>query len=395
MTGPARRPIRRLAPEVVGRIAAGEVVERPASVVKELVENAFDAHARQVAVRIRGGGIERIVVADDGDGIPPEELELALERHATSKLEDDSELAGIASLGFRGEALASIASVARVEVLSRVPAEDAAAGRVADPAGIGPSFVAPRSVGTTVTVEGLFARLPARRKFLRSPAAEQVEITATIDRMHLARPEVGLSLEANGAEVSRYPPARSLRDAAAEVLGSEFAANPVAVRGQAGPFRWEGWLGRPPLSRSTLAGLQLVVNGRPVLSRPLAQAVRLGFADHLPRSRFPVGVLHLTIDPERVDVNVHPTKREVRLAGEAELADHLRRAVRAALGEGPAIAAVRSTRPSAEGRAGPAVPSVMTGAVPEGVDAAAATLRQRRLPTMEALPFGSRTPGQL
>jgi DNA mismatch repair protein MutL len=350
MSGAARRPIRRLPPELVARIAAGEVVERPASVVKELVENAVDAGARQISVRIEGGGLDRIVVADDGVGIPAEELPLAFERHATSKIASDAELARVGTLGFRGEALAAIAAVARVGLVSRTRDSDAAAALTVDGGVPGAPTVAARSAGTTVTVDALFLHLPARRKFLRSPAAEQAEITGTIDRLYLARPEVGVSLVANGAEIGRYPAARSLREAAGEVFGSEFAAAAIPLPDDGGPIGVEGWLGRPPMSRSSLAGLLLSVNGRTVRSRPLAQAVRLGFADHLPRARFPVGVIHLRIDPDRVDVNVHPSKREVRFRDESAIADQLRRAVRTALDRsGP-----RGEPPRGRERSGPA-----------------------------------------
>ncbi len=342
-----RRPIRRLDPTTVGRIAAGEVVERPASVVKELVENAIDAGAHHVTVRVEGGGILGIEVADDGTGIPAEELALAVERYATSKITEESELGSLATLGFRGEALAAIASVSRLTLTSRVPGEPGAhrlevhGGRIAPPA------PAARSVGTTVEVRELFFNVPARRKFLRSPAAEQLEVTSVIDRLYLARPSVGLTLEANGREVARYPPTEELRAAAAYVLGPEFSESAFPVRLDEGPIRLEGWLGRPPLGRSSSAGLFVAVNRRTIVDRSLQQAVRLAYDEYLPRTRFPVGVLGVTLPPERVDVNVHPTKREVRLAQPTEIADRVRRTVREALRQIPHLAVAPEGMPPA------------------------------------------------
>jgi DNA mismatch repair protein MutL len=346
MPASARPPIRRLSPELVDRIAAGEVIERPASVVKELVENAFDAGARQVTVRIEGGGLDRIEVADDGWGIPPEELELAFERYATSKLPTDSALERIGTLGFRGEALASIASVAHVTLISRPPELESAQGRVTGPGEPPRNFAEGRAPGTTVRVERLFAGIPARRKFLKSPAAEQVEITSAIDRLHLARPEIGLALEANGAPVAAYASARDLREATRQVLGAEFADEAFDVQYAAPGIRADGWFGRPPLSRSSLAGLFLSVNGRTISSRALGAAIRVAFTDYLPRVRYPVGVVHLEIDPARLDVNVHPAKREIRIERESELADGLRRAIREALVSG-SQEAVRPSAPRA------------------------------------------------
>jgi DNA mismatch repair protein MutL len=335
MTAHPRRPIRRLGASTVGRIAAGEVVERPASVVKELVENAIDAGAHHISVRLEGGGLERIVVADDGGGIPAEELALALERYATSKLSDDAELSALGTLGFRGEALAAIGAVAHVTLTSRVGEAGAAARIEVHGGDVGRPEPAARSVGTTVEVRDLFYNVPARRKFLKSPASEQVETTALVDRLYLARPDVGLSLEANGSTVARYPPTDDLRAAATYALGAEFGESCLPVEVSEPGVRIEGWIGRPPLGRSTAAGLFLSVNGRSVQVRGLSQAVRVAYAEYLPRTRFPVGVLRLTLDPSRLDVNVHPTKREIRIAREGEIAELILRAVREALRAAP------------------------------------------------------------
>ncbi|MCI4363249.1 MAG: DNA mismatch repair endonuclease MutL [Thermoplasmata archaeon] len=332
----ARRPIRRLDAETVERIAAGEVVERPASVVKELLENAIDAEAGTIRIRIDGGGIERIEVADDGIGIPPEELGLALERHATSKLAGPDGLDAVRTLGFRGEALAAVAAVSHLRLVSRARGEEAATGLESTGGTAGEPFLLARAPGTTVTVERLFFNTPARRKFLRAPAREQLEVVDTIERAYLALPRVSFELTANGAELLRLPETKYLGEAAAHVLGAEFGAAKLEVSAAEGPrVRLAGWLAGPSVSRGSARGLYLSVNGRPIVSRPLAQSVRVAFADRLPRTRFPVGVLHLSLDPSRVDVNVHPTKREVRFEREAELLEVVRKAVRSALvGEG-------------------------------------------------------------
>lgn len=339
MSPPMRRPIRRLDAATVRRIAAGEVVERPASVVKELVENSVDAGATEVRVRLESGGLEAIVVDDDGGGILPEELPLAVERHATSKLESAEDLRVVSTLGFRGEALAAIGSVARLRLISRAAGCEEAHGLsivASEPVG---TFVQGRAPGTTVEVRDLFFNTPARRKFLHAPAAEQVEVVDTVERLYLAHPSVGLTLSNERGEVARFPRALSLRDAAGRVLGPEFLAQSFEVQeGLGSPVEVRGILARPALSRSNSAGIYLSVNGRTVQSRALLQAVRQAYSDYLPRTRSPVGVVHLTLDPARVDVNVHPTKREVRIAKEREVADALRAHVRAALVGTPRVA---------------------------------------------------------
>ena len=338
MSGPSpRRPIRRLSPETVERIAAGEVVERPASVVKELVENAYDAEATLVSVRIGEGGLDRIEVADDGSGIPAEELELAVERHATSKLEPDGPVERIGSLGFRGEALAAIAAVSRLRLVSRPPGASAAEGIGLEGGRRTGTFAEGRSPGTTVAVSDLFFNTPARRKFLRSPAREQVEVLRALEQLYLARPSVALRLSGEAGELLNLPATASLEEAASRVLGPDFARGSFPVRAASDGVALDGTLGVPALAASSSSELYLSVNGRPIVSRPLAQAVRLGFAETIPRARFPIGVLHLNVDPSRLDVNVHPTKREVRFAAPREVEDAVRRAVRDALGAAPAL----------------------------------------------------------
>jgi len=333
-----RSPIRRLERTTVEQIAAGEVVERPASVVKELVENALDARATVVTVTLQDGGLSRIEVADNGLGIPSEELPLAVERHATSKLPPEGPVDRITSLGFRGEALAAIGTVSRLRVVSRTPERDEAAGISVDGGRVGRRSTAGRAPGTTVEVSDLFFNTPARRKFLRSAAAEQVEAVATVERQYLAHPAATIRVRSGDRELALYPSTSSLRDAAARVLGPSLLRESFEVDGEVPGGRVRGVLGRPAVAAPSSRGLHLTVNGRPITSRPLAQAVRAAFQDYLPRTRFPVGVLWLELDPERVDVNVHPTKREVRFHHERELADELRRRVREALLSHPALA---------------------------------------------------------
>jgi DNA mismatch repair protein MutL len=330
-----RAPIRRLSPAVVLRIAAGEVVERPASVVKELVENSLDAGATEVTVVLRGGGLDEIEVRDDGSGIPAEELTLAVERYATSKLGETSGLEAVGTLGFRGEALAAIAAVSHLTIVSRVGSDDAGAKISVDGGVAGTPGPAGRAVGTTVRVQDLFFNVPARRKFLRGAAAEQLAVGDAVDRLYLARPDVLFTVTAEGRVVRQYPRATSATDAAARVLGSELADHAVSVSdGPSEGLTISGVVGRPSLHRGTSSGIYLAVNGRTVDSKVLSQAVRLAYRDYLPLSRFPVAVVHLAIDPARVDVNVHPTKREVRIARERDVAERLRVAVRRAIREG-------------------------------------------------------------
>ncbi len=333
-----RRPIRPLSARTVERIAAGEVVERPASVAKELVENSIDAGATTVTVRLEGGGSTGLEVADNGMGIPPDELELAVQRHATSKLAPDGPVDAIDSLGFRGEALAAIASVSRFQLISRPTEREVADGISVVGGKVTGRFRSPRAIGTTVEVGELFFNTPARRKFLRSPAAEQLEVVRTVERLYVARPSVTYRVESEGREVVSLPAAVRVEDAAARVLGPRLLNEGFPVGGSVPGGTVSGVLGRPTTAAPNSAGLYLVVNGRSIGSRPLAQAVRAAFADHLPRGRFPVGVLRLELDPSRVDVNVHPTKREVRFAKERELLDAVRREVRRGLLASPQVA---------------------------------------------------------
>ncbi len=395
-----RRPIQRLDPTTIERIAAGEVVERPASVVKELLENALDAGASAITVRLANGGLDRIEVADNGGGIPPDELELAVERHATSKIAPEGPIELGTTLGFRGEALAAIATVARFTLTSRAAERDAAESIRVDGGTRGARSLAGRAPGTTVEVRDLFYNTPARRKFLRSPAAEQVEIARTVERVYLAHPSVAVELIADGQRLGTYPAAPELADAASRVLGPEFRRGSFRVEGPVPGGRVEGYLGRPALAASSSRSLYLSVNGRAIEARAIQQSVRAAFGDYLPRARFPIGVLHLELGSADVDANVHPTKREVRFARPSEIAEAVRLRVRAGLVAGPQVAelsdavlaprsatlpASRSLPPSGDSEAGAVAGSAsgrarfqqqtLAGRLPESASASVAGVR--------------------
>ncbi|MDO1557983.1 DNA mismatch repair endonuclease MutL [Brevundimonas sp. 2R-24] len=314
-------PIRRLPPEVVNRIAAGEVVERPASAVKELVENALDAGATRIEVQVDGGGLSRILVADDGKGMGPDELPLAVERHATSKLEPDDagdvDLLRIGSLGFRGEALPSIGSVARLTLTSRTAGGEGHALRIEGGAvgRVGPApFPGPH--GARVEVRDLFYATPARLKFMKSERAEAMAVTEEIKRQAMAHPTVAFTLELDGKTILRLPAEPHGHDGRLArleaVLGRAFSENAVLIDQAREGLLLTGYAGLPTFSRGNGAHQYLFVNGRPVRDRLLQGALRGAYADFLARDRHPVAALYLDVDPLSVDVNVHPAKAEVR-----------------------------------------------------------------------------------
>lgn len=333
-----RRPIRRLDERTIREIAAGEVIERPASVVKELLENALDAHAREVRIQVEEGGLSSIQVADDGDGIPESELALAFERHATSKLSDAQDLPTVRTLGFRGEALASIGAIAKVRLSSRATGDGEAREIRVEGGAEGRPRSAARAQGTTVEVRELFFNTPARRKFLRSAQTEALKITETVESVYLARPEATLRLSSPGRPETVYPAAPSLREATARVFGPQFLTKAFEFSGAAGPGIWaEGVASHPEFSRGTSRGIVLAVDGRWVVSKGVQDAVRYAYREVLPQGRYPVAVVHLTTEPGRVDVNVHPTKREVRFERESELREALTALLRARLRDQPRL----------------------------------------------------------
>jgi len=353
-------PIRLLPETTANRIAAGEVVERPAAVVKELVENALDAGARQIAVTLEGGGIDRVLVEDDGHGMPPEDLALAVERHATSKLAEEAMLFRIATLGFRGEALPSIGAVARLTLTSRPRGGDAHALTV-EAGRKGQVMPAAGAPGTRVEMRDLFHAVPARRKFLKSPRAEAEAAIEVLRRLALAWPEVGFRVLNEGREVLALPPAaREARIAA--LLGADFAAAalPVEARG-AGELILSGQAAQPAFTRATAAEQHLVVNRRPVRDPLLRVALRVAYREVIAAGRHPVAALFLDLPPEAVDVNVHPMKTELRFRDEAGVRGFLISALRRALGIGAGTAPPGLTqyRPSPGGWSGwrPSVPA--------------------------------------
>ena len=318
-----RAPIRRLKEGTINRIAAGEVVERPASAVKELVENALDANARKIAVTIAGGGAQLIIVEDDGEGMDGETLKLAIERHATSKLalakDGEDDLTHIATLGFRGEALPSIGAVARLTISSRAKGDEGRVIRVEAGRIIGPEpagFLSAGQSGTRVEVRDLFFATPARLKFLKSARAESLAVIDVVKRLAMARPDVGFSLTDEGRLVLQVAAEETLFEGSlkrlSKLMGRDFTDNAAALLAERESVKLTGFAGLPTYNRATSQMQFLFVNGRPVRDRLILGAVKGAYADYLARDRHPAVALFLSCDPDFVDVNVHPTKAEVR-----------------------------------------------------------------------------------
>jgi DNA mismatch repair protein MutL len=328
--------IRQLPPNLVNRIAAGEVVERPASVVKELVENAIDSGAHRIDVTVAGGGLSLIRVADDGAGMGPDDLALAVERHATSKLAGD-DLSHIATLGFRGEALPSIGAVARLSITSRAQGAKEAFAIAVDAGRKQALKPAARAAGTEVEVRDLFYATPARLKFMKSERAETAAIADAVKLLALAHPEIAFSLTTGDRTTLRLDACpRGLLDHAlarlGRILGADFVDDALQVSASRGAMAVEGFAGLPTLHRPNGLQLYLVVNGRPVRDKLIAGTVRAAYGDLVPRGRYPMLALFLTVPPEEVDVNVHPAKMELRFRDPNAVRSLLIGALRDALG---------------------------------------------------------------
>ncbi len=363
--------IRILPPQLIDQIAAGEVIERPASVVKELVENALDAGACQIDVEIEKGGLGLIRVRDDGSGLSADELPLAITRHATSKIASLDDLEQVTSLGFRGEALPSIGAVARLRLLSRRAVDTQGHELLIDTGRLEAVRPAAHAGGTVVEVRDLFHSVPARRRFMRSEATESGHVQRLMERMALARFDVGYSLRHNGRELLRCAPALTPAQRlarVAQVLGEDFAAACLPVDVAGGPLRLDGWISLPTFSRAQADLTYWFVNGRAVRDKLLMNAVRVAYRDVLFNGRHPAYVLNLCIEPAEVDVNAHPQKQELRFRESRSVHDFIQRSLERLLAD---------TRPGFQASAGdprgtvfaprssggwPAQPSLLPGA---------------------------------
>ena len=382
-------PIRVLPPQVAARIAAGEVVEGPASAVKELVENALDAGASAIGVEMEAGGLELIRVTDNGEGIASEDVAHLFQRHATSKLTSDEELEDIGTLGFRGEALHSLVAVAQVTLVTRRRGEESGSYIAAQESRVVRQEPRGAPVGTTVTARQLFQNVPARRKFLRSPQAAGGRVQRVVSLYVLAYPGVRFSLASDGRTVLTAPGNGGLQEAVRAVYGGAVAQALLPVSGESGDVRVGGLVSPPDVHRANRSYITLIVNGRPVQNRSLTFAVAEAYQGLLPGGRSPIAVISVSLPPQDVDVNVHPTKAEVRFRQESEVFGAIQRSVREALLAGspvhamrpPGEAGVESTRagllswppprPSASARSDAGAPSPLPAA--EGMRAAEAS----------------------
>jgi DNA mismatch repair protein MutL len=323
--------VQRLPDAVVNKIAAGEVVERPASVVKELVENSLDAGATRIEVAVRGAGRQLVAVTDDGRGMAPEDCLLALERHATSKLRVEADLGAIGTLGFRGEALPAIFAVSRLSLFSRPATAPRGFLVVGEGGVVGEAGPADGPAGTAVEVRDLFFNTPARAKFLKSPATEQAAIVRVVTQLALANPGVHVRLVANGRVLLNAPAGAGLRERVGALYGFGLASRLLDVRAESSGVRLSGVVAPPTLARTHRDDIHLIVNGRVVRDTLLMQALLEAFRPQLPRDQFPLAGLELVLDPSEVDVNVHPAKTWIRFRRPRALHDLVLDTVRTAL----------------------------------------------------------------
>ncbi|AHI26424.1 DNA mismatch repair endonuclease MutL [Komagataeibacter swingsii] len=338
-SGNGQPVIRRLSEQVINRIAAGEVIERPAAALKELVENAIDSGARRVRIRLDRGGIDRIEVTDDGCGMSPGDLLLAVERHCTSKLRDET-LVRISTLGFRGEALPSIGAAARLVVMSRLHDSDSAWAIRVEGGVVGEVEPCAGPPGTRVLVEDMFFATPARRKFLKSPRVESSHAENVVRRLALSAPHIAFRLEFDQRVILDLP-AQDMAARVAAILESGDADGLLPVEGQRGDLKLHGFICAPSVHRATASGQMLMVNGRPVVDPVLRTAVRVAYRNVMEHGRHAVVALSLDIPPEQVDVNVHPAKTELRYADSAAVRALVIGSLGRALGAGAGIAGVR------------------------------------------------------
>jgi DNA mismatch repair protein MutL len=363
------RPIAELPDELISQIAAGEVVERPASVVRELLDNALDAGSRDIVMRLSAGGIRAIVIEDDGQGIPAEELAMALKRHATSKIVNLQDLEQVSTMGFRGEALAAIASVSELRIVSRTAQAPHATSLEARSGELTP---ASRGVGTTVEVRELFFSTPARRKFLKSEATELAHCVEAMRRHALARPDVSFSMWHEGRLIHQWRVPPLIDDSATaddarhrrirEVLGEEFHAASLPVHADAGPMRLRGRIGLPDVARARADQQHVFVNGRYVRDKLISHALRAAYEDVLHGQRQAACVLFLDIAPELVDVNVHPAKTEVRFRDGRAVHQSVQRALEVVLAQPRAAVAL----PTVSGPGGGDSPALLDRATAAG-----------------------------
>lgn len=371
--GSEPRRIQTLPPLVANQIAAGEVVERPASVVKELVENALDARASRVRVELEQGGIELIRIVDDGTGMEPEDLPLAIAPHATSKIRDTSDLDSIATLGFRGEALASIASVSRMTIRSRTARAASASELEVEGDRMQPVRPAAGAVGTSITVRNLFFNTPARRKFLRTPQTEKERCSEIFEQLAMAHPAIGFTLLVDARVVHDLPPAQGPRERVVSVLGRELESQLISVSADQfddarGLALW-GMIGLPSLARGSTKGQAIFVNGRAVRDRTIQHAISEAYRGIIEPGRHPTVVLMLELSPHGVDVNVHPQKAEVRFRDSSLVHGVVLRAIRESLQRADLTPTAMSIRPALgwSAASGTLQPSLLGAIAPTGM----------------------------
>lgn len=330
----------------INKIAAGEVIERPASVVKELIDNSIDANATDIRVEIKGSGTKSILVVDNGSGMSHQDASLAFTKHATSKISSIEDLDRVLTLGFRGEALASIASVSRVELTTRQENDISGTRVIVDSSGIKSISSAGSAVGTSISVNDLFYSTPARKKYLKSLRTELANITDVITRHAVAHPEISFTLVSDGKVIMKSPRSGELFDSIVHLYGADVARSLVPVEFRSEFVSISGYISKPELTRSGTDLQAFFINGRSIYSRVIANAVRLGYYTLLPKGRYPAAFLKFDIDPFHVDVNVHPTKREVRLSHEKEIESAIITAVEQALSTADLIPELRITKES-------------------------------------------------